>query len=95
LRELEEETSISGEQVDVEGDFRFESCYLVRAKRSNFKEAEKTLVVFLGWLTNHVEIRPTEHQGFSWIAWSPPHAIQSRTIDPLLASIAVHFNGKV
>lgn len=47
----------------------------------------KTLVVFLGRLTRSVEIEVTEHEGYRWFPWSPPHSIQTQTIDPLLAAV--------
>ncbi|MEM1067404.1 MAG: DNA mismatch repair protein MutT, partial [Planctomycetota bacterium] len=34
----------------------------------------------------------TEHASASWFEWSPPHQIQSQTIDPLLAAVAQHLS---
>jgi len=36
----------------------------------------------------------TEHQGFQWRKWRPPHHIQAETIDPLLAHLAEHLENK-
>ncbi len=91
LRELEEETGITSRDIEIDPTFQYRSKYTVRNKRTNFEEKEKTLVIFLGRLTADVEIRPTEHAGFAWVAWSPPHAIQTKTIDPLLAELAAHL----
>jgi hypothetical protein len=34
-----------------------------------------------------VVIHPSEHLGFEWFKWQPPHQIQELTIDPLLSSV--------
>ena len=86
LRELQEETSISPADIERVEDFRFTTRYQVRDKR-RAQLYEKELVVFLARLKRDVPIHPTEHGGFQWFAWRPPHAIQSRTIDPLLAEL--------
>lgn len=90
LRELEEETGIPAPAVELDPEFRFEHRYPVRSKRTGGEEWLKTLVVFLGRLTQPVEIALTEHTGYRWFAWSPPHRIQEQTIDPLLAAVAKH-----
>ena len=92
LRELEEETGITEAVIRIDPGFRYETRYQVRAKRSNYQWAEKTLVIFLAWLEEDLEIEPTEHVGFQWHAWHPPHEIQTQTIDPLLAQVANHFS---
>lgn len=84
-RELREETGIAAEDIELDPDFRFVLQYEVRNKRTGNIPAPKTLVVFLGRLVRPVGIQPTEHEGYQWREWSPPHAIQARTIDPLLA----------
>ena len=92
LRELEEETGI--EQADIELDpcFRFTTQYVVRYKKKfGGAEAQKTVVIFLGWLRRDVPIRVSEHLAYRWVDWSPPHRIQSATIDPLLEQVAAHF----
>jgi 8-oxo-dGTP pyrophosphatase MutT (NUDIX family) len=89
LRELREETGIGVTDIELVGGFRFESHYPVRAKNSG-ELYEKTLVVFLGRLQRNVPIVVTEHLGYEWFAWNPPHQIQATTIDPLLDSLA-HF----
>ena len=86
LRELREETGISATDIELFDGFRFESYYPVRAKKSG-NVYDKTLVILLGRLTRDVPIAVTEHQGFEWFAWKPPHQIQAWTIDPLLAEV--------
>lgn len=86
LRELNEETGITADDIKIIDSFRFTTNYPVRAKRDN-REIDKTLVVFLARLNRDVQIDPTEHGGYQWFAWNPPHQIQGKTIDPLLAEL--------
>jgi len=88
LRELQEETGIKPSELWTDPAFVFRQQYTVNeAKRSKLKE----LIVYLGWLRADREIQPTEHIGFSWFDWSPPHALQAQTIDPLLDEVARHL----
>lgn len=91
LRELVEETGITAADIERIDGFRYTNHYQVRGKRDG-KLYDKTLVVFLGRLINDVAITPTEHPGFEWFAWNPPHRIQAMTIDPLLASLDRFLN---
>lgn len=93
LRELEEETGIAADDIDVDEDFRYETRYMVKAKRYTEEdgEVEKTLLIFLGRLTNDVEIEVTEHGGYQWFDWAPPHSIQERAIDPLLDALSAYL----
>jgi bis(5'-nucleosidyl)-tetraphosphatase len=86
LRELEEETGISADDIEILDGFRFTTNYPVRSKR-DIRMIDKTLIVFLARLKRDVQIDPTEHGGYQWFAWNPPHKIQERTIDPLLAAV--------
>lgn len=86
LRELEEETGIAADQIETIPEFRFTTNYPVRNKRDG-RLIDKTLVVFLACLKGDVEINATEHRGYQWFPWQPPHRIQPRTIDPLLAAV--------
>lgn len=88
LRELVEETGIAQTDIQIDDQFRFESKYVVKYKRTGDQEKLKTLVIFLAWLQHDVEIQLTEHPGFEWIDWNPPHQIQKFTIDPLLAQVS-------
>ena len=86
LRELNEETRITAGDIEGIDGFRFTMQYPVRAKRDG-RLHDKTLVVFLARLVRDVKIEPTEHGGYQWFPWNPPHQIQERTIDPLLAAV--------
>ncbi len=84
LRELREETGIKPNELWTDPNFMFRQQYTVNeSKRAKVKE----LTIYLGWLRTDREIRPTEHIGFQWFDWSPPHSLQSQTIDPLLDEV--------
>lgn len=86
LRELREETGIPNEMVWTDPDFRFQLIYTVRY-RSDKKERQKRLTIFLGRLMEPCMVVPTEHDSFKWHPWQPPHRIQFQTIDPLLERV--------
>lgn len=89
LRELKEETGIGPEDIDIFDDFRFTLEYPVQTPRDGL--ADKTLVIFLARLRRNVPVQPTEHGDYRWFPWSPPHQIQTRTIDPLLDAVQKYF----
>lgn len=91
LREMEEETGLSREAVQIDPAFRFSEVYYPVYKRYPGEKIEKTLIIFLGWLEDNLPITLTEHSGHKWIAWNPPHTIQQNTINPLLAEVACYF----
>ena len=84
LRELQEETGIEREHLRIEEGFKYKDRYIVESKRG---KKRKTLIIYLAELIVDVEIVPTEHEGYEWIEWNPPHAIQEKAIDPLLAEV--------
>jgi bis(5'-nucleosidyl)-tetraphosphatase len=86
LRELVEETGISRADIDPLHPFRYSQQYPVR-DRGAVELRDKTLVVFLARLLADTPIQPTEHLGYQWFPWNPPHQIQAKTIDPLLAAV--------
>ena len=92
LRELEEETGIPADAIELDPEFRFEHTYTVRDRRYGEQPVEKTLIVLLGRLLRDVPIQVTEHESFAWFPWDPPHHIQARTIDPLLAAVERHLS---
>ncbi len=92
LRELEEETSITADDVELDQEFRFTTSYRVWPEKLGREECDKTLVVFLGRLKRDVSIKTTEHESYRWVTWSPPHRIQQLTIDPLLAELETHLS---
>ena len=87
LRELVEETSITDQDIQLDPEFRFTTCYPVWPEKYGGEECEKTLVIFLGRLLREVRIVATEHLGYRWVDWNPPHRIQAQTIDPVLAQL--------
>jgi len=86
LRELWEETGLAADDIVPVDGFRFTLEYPVRNKRTGLMD-DKTLVVFLARLARDAEINPTEHPGYQWFTWKPPHRIQEKTIDPLLGEV--------
>ncbi len=97
LRELQEETGLSAEQIHLDPDFRYSHFYQVQKKRYGKKPVLKELVVFLGTLSNahaNHEIELTVHIGYKWFDWQPPHEIQLKSIDPLLETVATFWQEK-
>ena len=95
LRETEEETGIAAEDIQWDPDFRFTHQYHVTYKQKfGGQPCLKTLVIFLGRLTRDLQLTLTEHAGFQWFPWDPPHRIQQRTIDPLLDELARYLGTK-
>ena len=92
LRETEEETGIPGEQIQIDPNFFFDLNYPVRYKRHPNRVFDKQVRYFLGYIENKPDLQLTEHQSASWFAWSPPHRIQTQTIDPLLAAVSQHLS---
>ena len=91
LRELEEETGITFGDIKVDDRFKFKEKYIVTYKRDDKVKKRKTLTIYLAELINPVDIVLTEHIGYQWIEWKPPHRIQENTIDPLLKQLASHW----
>lgn len=88
LRELWEETGITKDDIRIDPDFRYTTNYAVI---NNGSTRMKSLLILLGYLTRDTPIVVTEHQGFQWFPWHPPHRIQPQTIDPLLSELARFF----
>ena len=94
LRELEEETGITPDDIELDTDFCFSSTYEVQPKKFNFETCQKTTAIFLGRLLHDVEIKVTEHDGHEWRKWEPPHSIQREMIDPLLMKLEEYLSSK-
>ena len=95
LRETAEETGIQAADLEIDPEFRFTIQYPVTyKKRFEGRPCLKTVVIFLARLKRDVPLSLTEHQGFEWFPWNPPHQIQERTIDPLLAKVAAHLDAQ-
>lgn len=94
LRELEEETSIRPEDIEIDPDFVFKTTYEVRRKKYNHRPIPKTTYIYLGRLTNEVQVKLTEHEGFVWACWEPPHRIQENTINGLMSQAEAFVKSK-
>lgn len=91
LRETEEETGIEALQILLDPEFSFSLTYPVTNRRHGSQVFEKTVTYFLGFVEGEKPIACSEHAGYEWFVWSPPHRIQLQTIDPLLAAVAEHL----
>lgn len=94
LREMWEETGISKDAVELDQGFRYEQEYYVKYARTDGKKSLKKLIIFLGRIEGEVKIKPTEHDGYKWFPWKPPHRLQKFTIDPLLAAVEKYLKPK-
>jgi bis(5'-nucleosidyl)-tetraphosphatase len=92
LREMNEETGIPLDAVEIDRNFQYRSIYQLQSARLDNETVEKTLIIFLGWVDFNTQITLTEHLGYEWFDWNPPHQIQILTIDPLLSEVAAHLN---
>ncbi len=96
LREMTEETGIPIDAVEIDRDFQYRSIYYPQSARlDNNEVVEKTLIIFLGWVDFNTQITITEHLGYEWFDWKPPHQIQLLTIDPVLAEVAAHLTNRL
>lgn len=84
FRELYEETGIKASDLKLDHAFRFTTNYQTQSPRYSGEIVQKTVVIFLGWLQQEVEVKLSEHDNYSWVKWNPPHIIQTKTINPLL-----------
>jgi bis(5'-nucleosidyl)-tetraphosphatase len=92
LRETAEETGIKSSEIEIIPGFSYSLQYAVTYQSPTPKSINKRTTYFLGRLPAAVEIRCTEHEGYRWFTWSPPHQIQSQTIDELLAAVETFLN---
>jgi len=91
LRELWEETGIAPEQLELVPDFRYAEIYYPFERQYSRDRVEKTLVVFLGFIAEPIDIQITEHVGYDWLPWRPPHHVQKNTFNPLLTEVEQFF----
>jgi bis(5'-nucleosidyl)-tetraphosphatase len=91
FRELQEETGINPSDVVVAPAFAFVQQYYVSYKKEPDKPRLKELTIYLGFLSNDSPIVTTEHAGFQWFDWNPPHTIQTETIDALLQQVGSYL----
>jgi 8-oxo-dGTP pyrophosphatase MutT (NUDIX family) len=90
LRETHEETGIPRSAIEVDDQFSFSLEYIVTYRDKPNQPMQKRVTYFLGRLDTELPISCTEHAGYQWFDWMPPHRIQTQTIDPLLASVETH-----
>lgn len=89
-RELWEETSIDPATVRWAPDFHFSHRYsfIDRSGTPVLKE----LTIYLGVVSGSPNIHLTEHIGFQWFPWHPPHQIETKNVDRVLQAVAA-FGG--
>ncbi len=93
FRELEEETGITADDIQMDEHFKFKLKYLVKGKRyGNNGPYEKKLFIYLAELIRPVDILVTEHAGYEWFDWNPPHDIQAKTINPLMEVLEEYWS---
>lgn len=93
LRELLEETGITKSQIEIDTQFRFDSHYMVTLAEYDYQPRQKQLSIFLAKLKQpDAKIEVSEHDGYRWFDWQPPHDIQTRTINPLLNALEEYWN---
>ena len=90
-REMEEETGIKASKCSFDSQFKWDIEYQVSYKRYPGQVFQKKIRYFLAWLPKVAKIELSEHEGFEWMLWNPPHKIQAKTIDPLLAAVESHI----
>lgn len=86
LRELQEETGLTADQITVDG-FMCETSYITRYKRLGNKKVHKTVVIFLGWLEKKEDIKVSEHAAFEWFSWPTVHKFKEKSIVGILQKI--------
>jgi bis(5'-nucleosidyl)-tetraphosphatase len=91
LRETQEETGIAASLITIDPGFRFSLTYPVKYREHGDRIFQKTVDFFLGYVDQTHEVCCTEHAGYQWFPWNPPHAIQAQSIDPLLAAVYAHL----
>lgn len=87
LRELAEETGLDPAQIQLQSGFRFVTTYQARYRRFGEERVEKTVVIFLGWLAGDSAVVMSEHAGYEWVRWQPPHQVGAATVDQLLLEV--------
>ena len=90
-RELTEETGIDPAQCQFDDAFGYQITYPVTYKKHPGRTFEKILRYFLAYVDGPVEVVVSEHEDYRWFDWTPPHLIQTQTIDGLLAAVEEHL----
>jgi 8-oxo-dGTP pyrophosphatase MutT (NUDIX family) len=92
IRETEEETGIPREAIELDRGFHFDLTYPVTYKKTGDQVFQKQVRYFLGYLSAKLPLDLTEHESAKWFVWEPPHQIQTKTIDPLLAAVEAYLS---
>ncbi|MEM6691964.1 MAG: NUDIX domain-containing protein [Planctomycetota bacterium] len=87
-REFAEETGVDAKTLNWDTEFQFDLQYEVHRGQRTW---QKHVRYYLATCRELPQIVPTEHEGYQWWDYCPPHEIQSQTIDPLLAATETHF----
>ena len=60
------------------------------------KDVKKRLVIYMAKLKKgrKAKVKVTEHIGYRWVDWDPPHDLQKKTINPLLIAAEKFFDKK-
>ena len=94
LRETFEETGIPADDISLIAKFSFSLQYPVSYSSPKVISFTKKVTYLIGCVATARSVHCTEHEGYQWFKWSPPHNIQVETIDPLLAAAAAFFESK-
>lgn len=92
IRELNEETGLTSDDISIDSNFRFEVSYLTQYKRLNNETVNKTLVVFLANLLHETEVNLTEHNEFIWFNWNKDISFKEESISAVIVKIGEYFN---
>ena len=82
LREFREETALPSSDIEIIEGFMYKETYYPTDKKYNNETVEKHLIIYIARLLkgkSEVKIKTSEHDGFEWRKWNPPHKIQKYT----------------
>ncbi|MBL8889287.1 MAG: NUDIX domain-containing protein [Planctomycetaceae bacterium] len=85
FRELREETGIPESMVQVLKEFEY--CHRYRVTGFDGQPTNKQLTIFLGIVSGDPQIALTEHLSYRWFDWKPPHQIEPKNVDQVLAAL--------
>ena len=89
LRELEEETGITAQQLVKDETFKWSTTYYPRYKRFGNQKVEKTVILFLALLKEKAEPVLTEHIGWEWVELD--FRCSNSTVNEVLEKAESHF----
>lgn len=94
IRELQEETGIRREMIELDPDFMFELSYTVQYRGATPQTSQKVVRYFLAYLKTKPQIALTEHLSAHWMDWNPSKRIQTETIDSVVSAVASHLESR-